>query len=73
MCETCLTRFWSGPRVYVKVGSEQFFSDCLLMVLKPAHKKQCMAGSKVKAPGGCNFCSIPSNCISWCKTELVRR
>lgn len=65
-------RFWSRPRVYVKVGSEQFFSDCLLMVLKPEHEKQCTAGAKVKAPGGCNFCSIPSNCISWCKTELVR-
>ncbi|CAG06576.1 unnamed protein product, partial [Tetraodon nigroviridis] len=56
--------------VYVKVGSEQYFSDCLLMVLKPEHEKQCTAGGKVKVPGGCNFCSIPSNCISWCKTEL---
>lgn len=73
VCETCLARFWSRPRVYVKVGSEQFFSDCLLMVLNPEHVKQCTAGAKVKAPGGCNFCSIPSNCISWCKTELVRR
>ncbi|TNN03255.1 hypothetical protein fugu_000284 [Takifugu bimaculatus] len=56
--------------VYVKVGSEQYFSNCLLMVLRPQHQKQCTAGAKVKAPGGCNFCSIPSNCISWCKTEL---
>ncbi|XP_003961076.2 alpha-sarcoglycan [Takifugu rubripes] len=56
--------------VYVKVGSEQYFSNCLLMVLRPQHQKQCRAGAKVKAPGGCNFCSIPSNCISWCKTEL---
>lgn len=60
-------------RVYVKAGSEQYFSDCLLKVLKPEHEKQCTAGGKVKVPGGCNFCSIPSNCISWCKTELVRR
>lgn len=59
-------------RVYVKVGSEQYFSNCLLMVLRPQHEKQCTAGAKAKAPGGCNFCSIPSNCISWCKTELVR-
>lgn len=58
--------------VYVKVGSEQYFSDCLLMVLTPAHEKRCTAGAKVRVPGGCNFCSVPSNCIAWCKTELVR-
>ncbi|XP_071318154.1 alpha-sarcoglycan [Trachinotus anak] len=58
--------------VYVKVGSEEYFSDCLLRVLKPEHQRQCTAGAgaKVKVPGGCNFCSIPSNCITWCKTEL---
>ncbi|XP_042253951.1 alpha-sarcoglycan [Thunnus maccoyii] len=56
--------------VYVKVGSEQFFSDCLLRVLTAEHEKQCKAGAKVKIPGECNFCSIPSNCITWCKTEL---
>ncbi|XP_034050451.1 alpha-sarcoglycan [Thalassophryne amazonica] len=56
--------------VYVKVGSEQYFSECLLRALTTEHQKQCRAGSKVKIPGGCNFCSIPSNCISWCKTEL---
>lgn len=58
--------------VYVKVGSEQYFSDCLLRVLTPEHQRQCTAGAKIKVPGGCNFCSIPSNCITWCKTELVR-
>ncbi|KAM7370546.1 hypothetical protein PAMP_010081 [Pampus punctatissimus] len=56
--------------VYVKVGSEKYFSDCLLRVLTPEHQKQCTAGTKVKIPGGCNFCSIPSNCITWCNTEL---
>ncbi|XP_039990576.1 alpha-sarcoglycan [Xiphias gladius] len=56
--------------VYVKVGSEQYFSDCLLKVLTADHQRQCKAGAKVKVPGGCNFCSIPSNCITWCKTEL---
>ncbi|XP_075872750.1 alpha-sarcoglycan [Nelusetta ayraudi] len=56
--------------VYVKVGSAQFFSPCLLMVLQPGHQQQCGSGAKVKVPGGCNFCSIPSNCITWCKTEL---
>ncbi|XP_069576050.1 alpha-sarcoglycan [Brachyistius frenatus] len=56
--------------VYVKVGSERYFSECLLRVLKTEHQKQCTRGGKVKIPGDCNFCSIPSNCISWCKTEL---
>ncbi|XP_026171123.1 alpha-sarcoglycan isoform X2 [Mastacembelus armatus] len=56
--------------VFVKVGSEDYFSNCLLRVLTPEHQKQCRAGAKVKVPGGCNFCSIPSNCITWCKTEL---
>ncbi|XP_072312738.1 alpha-sarcoglycan [Eucyclogobius newberryi] len=59
--------------VYVKVGSEQYFSSCLLRVLSPDHSRQCSGadkGAKVKVPGGCNFCNIPSNCISWCKTEL---
>uniref|UniRef100_A0A667ZQ35 Sarcoglycan, alpha n=1 Tax=Myripristis murdjan TaxID=586833 RepID=A0A667ZQ35_9TELE len=57
--------------VYVKVGSEQYFSDCLLMVLTAEHQKQCKAGAKTRIPGECNFCSIPSNCITWCKIELV--
>lgn len=58
--------------VYVKVGSPQFFSPCLLMVLQPQHQQQCSSGAKVRVPGGCNYCRIPSNCITWCKTELVR-
>ncbi|TKS89545.1 Epsilon-sarcoglycan [Collichthys lucidus] len=56
--------------VYVKVGSEQYFSQCLMRVMTPEHEKQCTAGARVRAPGGCNFCTIPSNCITWCKTEL---
>nr|CBN81646.1 Epsilon-sarcoglycan [Dicentrarchus labrax] len=56
--------------VYVKVGSEKYFSNCLLKVLTSEHQKQCSSGARVKVPGGCNFCSIPSNCITWCKTEL---
>ncbi|XP_077482653.1 alpha-sarcoglycan [Stigmatopora argus] len=56
--------------VYVKVGSEQNFSSCLLRTQTPAHRRQCAPGAKVKVPGGCNFCSIPSNCISWCSAEL---
>uniref|UniRef100_A0A672F5H0 Sarcoglycan, alpha n=1 Tax=Salarias fasciatus TaxID=181472 RepID=A0A672F5H0_SALFA len=57
--------------VYVKVGSEEYFSECLLSVLTPEHQRQCAAGSKVKVPGECNFCNIPSNCITWCSTELI--
>ncbi|XP_017292370.1 alpha-sarcoglycan isoform X2 [Kryptolebias marmoratus] len=56
--------------VYVKVGSETFFSKCLESVWTTVHQKQCAAGSKGKAPEGCHFCRIPSNCITWCKTEL---
>ncbi|KAM9774129.1 alpha-sarcoglycan [Syngnathus typhle] len=56
--------------VYVKVGSEQNFSGCLLQVQTPEYQRQCATGAKVKVPGECNFCSIPSNCISWCSTEL---
>ncbi|CAK6956874.1 alpha-sarcoglycan [Scomber scombrus] len=56
--------------VYVKVGSEMSFSECLRKVLKPEHQEQCAAGAEVKIPGECNFCGIASNCITWCKTEL---
>ncbi|KAF6730024.1 Epsilon-sarcoglycan [Oryzias melastigma] len=56
--------------VYVKVGSHKYFSECLLRVLKPEHQRQCAAEPRAKRPGGCNFCSIPSNCITWCKTKL---
>ncbi|KAM6964697.1 alpha-sarcoglycan [Tautogolabrus adspersus] len=56
--------------VYVKVGSEKYFSGCLLGTLTAEYEKQCTAGAKVKVPGECNFCSIPSNCVSWCKIEL---
>ena len=59
-------------RVYVKVGSEQYFSECLLKVLTPDQQRQCQAGARVKIPGGCNYCNIPGNCITWCKTQLVR-
>ncbi|KAG7265311.1 hypothetical protein CRUP_012762 [Coryphaenoides rupestris] len=50
--------------VYVKVGSEQYFSECLLKMLTPEQQRQCETGSRVKIPGGCNFCNIPGNCIT---------
>ncbi|KAM4623587.1 alpha-sarcoglycan [Polymixia lowei] len=56
--------------VYVKVGSTKYFSECLLRVLTPEYQRQCKTGAKIKIPGGCNYCNIPSNCITWCKTEL---
>ncbi|KAM3859634.1 alpha-sarcoglycan [Diretmus argenteus] len=56
--------------VYVKVGSKKWFSECLLSVNTPGHQQQCKLGAKIKTPGGCNYCSIPSNCITWCQTEL---
>uniref|UniRef100_A0AAQ4Q1V7 Sarcoglycan, alpha n=1 Tax=Gasterosteus aculeatus aculeatus TaxID=481459 RepID=A0AAQ4Q1V7_GASAC len=56
--------------VYVKVGSEQYFSHCLLSVKTTEHQKQCREGDTVKAPKGCEFCSIPANCITWCQTQL---
>ncbi|KAM6951522.1 alpha-sarcoglycan [Aplochiton taeniatus] len=55
--------------VYVKVGSDQYFSECLLRTVTLEHQRKCEAGAKI--PGDCNFCSIPSNCITWCKTTLT--
>ncbi|KAM9838130.1 alpha-sarcoglycan [Aulostomus maculatus] len=56
--------------VYVKVGSDQYFSSCLQRSLTAEYQKLCKPGAKVKTPGDCNFCSISSNCVSWCKIEL---
>uniref|UniRef100_A0A8C6SA20 Sarcoglycan, alpha n=1 Tax=Neogobius melanostomus TaxID=47308 RepID=A0A8C6SA20_9GOBI len=59
--------------VYVKVGSERYFSNCLLKALSPDYSRQCSGadkGAKVKVPGECNFCSIPSNCITWFRSVL---
>uniref|UniRef100_A0A3B5PWK2 Sarcoglycan, alpha n=1 Tax=Xiphophorus maculatus TaxID=8083 RepID=A0A3B5PWK2_XIPMA len=59
--------------VYVKVGSKKYFSRCLQRVMTPEYQRQCAAGDKVKVPGECHFCKIPSNCITWCKTKLFDR
>uniref|UniRef100_A0A3B3Z4P9 Sarcoglycan, alpha n=1 Tax=Poecilia mexicana TaxID=48701 RepID=A0A3B3Z4P9_9TELE len=59
--------------VYVKVGSKKYFSRCLQRVMTPQYQRQCAAGDKVKVPGECHFCKIPSNCITWCKTKLFDR
>ncbi|XP_027885145.1 alpha-sarcoglycan isoform X2 [Xiphophorus couchianus] len=59
--------------VYVKVGSKKYFSRCLQRVMTPEYQRQCAAGDRVKVPGECHFCKIPSNCITWCKTKLFDR
>ncbi|XP_038152817.1 alpha-sarcoglycan [Cyprinodon tularosa] len=56
--------------VYVKVGSKKYFSKCLQRVMSPEYQRECATEAKVKIPGECTFCKIPSNCITWCKTEL---
>ncbi|KAJ7984859.1 hypothetical protein DPEC_G00359150 [Dallia pectoralis] len=57
--------------VYVKVGSEQYFSKCLLRLQTAEHKRQCEAGGKARVPGDCTVCSYPSNCVTWCKSTLI--
>ncbi|XP_034148114.1 alpha-sarcoglycan isoform X2 [Esox lucius] len=55
--------------VYVKVGSDQRFSECLLRLQTAEHKRQCEAGGRV--PGNCAVCSYPSNCVTWCNSTLI--
>ncbi|XP_048871388.1 alpha-sarcoglycan isoform X1 [Brienomyrus brachyistius] len=55
--------------VYVKLGSEQPFSDCLLRIERAEHWQQCRATGK--ASTDCTVCSNPSNCITWCNTTLI--
>lgn len=69
--QLCIDENLICVRVYVKVGSEQNYSPCLQMVLTEEHQEVCASETKVKVPGGCSFCQNPSNCITWCKTELV--
>uniref|UniRef100_A0AAY4C4G1 Sarcoglycan, alpha n=1 Tax=Denticeps clupeoides TaxID=299321 RepID=A0AAY4C4G1_9TELE len=63
--------------VYVKLGSEKFYSKCLLDLQTPQHHKDCEALSKVpgrkfiKLPGDCSTCSDTSNCVAWCKSTLI--
>ncbi|XP_030631560.1 alpha-sarcoglycan [Chanos chanos] len=58
--------------VYVKLGSDQYYSDCLLRLQTPEHHRECEAGGKTwKIPGDCIACTYPSNCVSWCKSVLI--
>ncbi|XP_065113663.2 alpha-sarcoglycan [Paramisgurnus dabryanus] len=54
--------------VYVKLGSDQPFSKCLLKTQTEGHKRNCAAGGRT--PGECYTCYNPINCITWCKTVL---
>ncbi|KAG7492372.1 hypothetical protein MATL_G00013540 [Megalops atlanticus] len=55
--------------VYVKVGTDQYFSACLLKLQTPQHQQECEAGGK--SSGDCSTCTDPSNCITWCKSTLI--
>lgn len=54
--------------VYVKLGSDQPFSKCLLKTQTEGHKRNCAAGGRT--PGECYTCYNPINCMTWCKTVL---
>ncbi|KAJ8383503.1 hypothetical protein AAFF_G00220200 [Aldrovandia affinis] len=55
--------------VYVKMGTDQYFSECLLRLQTPGHQQECEAGGKIS--GDCSVCSDPSNCVTWCKSTLI--
>ncbi|XP_043086862.1 alpha-sarcoglycan [Puntigrus tetrazona] len=55
--------------VYVKLGSDRPFSECLLRLSSSEHQRECVSGRKIS--GDCSTCSNPANCISWCRSELL--
>ncbi|KAL4660499.1 alpha-sarcoglycan [Arapaima gigas] len=55
--------------VYVKMGSDQYFSECLLRLLSPQHQQECKAAGK--ASGDCSICVNPANCMAWCNATLI--
>uniref|UniRef100_A0A8C9R296 Sarcoglycan alpha n=1 Tax=Scleropages formosus TaxID=113540 RepID=A0A8C9R296_SCLFO len=55
--------------VYVKMGSQQYYSDCLLRLLSPQHQQECEAVGR--ASGDCSVCVNPSNCMAWCNATLI--
>ncbi|TSK14495.1 Epsilon-sarcoglycan [Bagarius yarrelli] len=55
--------------VYVTLGSDQPYSTCLLRLQTADHRQECEAGGKIT--GDCSVCSIPANCVSWCKSALI--
>ncbi|XP_076121813.1 alpha-sarcoglycan [Alosa pseudoharengus] len=63
--------------VYVKLGSEAYFSKCLQGVLTPQHTRECeavrLSGRQyVKVSTDCSGgCLVASNCVEWCRTSLI--
>ncbi|KAI1896530.1 hypothetical protein AGOR_G00095720 [Albula goreensis] len=55
--------------VYVKMGTDQPFSECLLSLQSPQHLRQCEAVGK--SSRDCSVCSVSSNCVTWCKSTLI--
>ncbi|XP_052467052.1 alpha-sarcoglycan isoform X2 [Carassius gibelio] len=54
--------------VYVKLGSDQPFSQCMLRLETAEHQRDCASGQKIT--GDCSNCENPINCITWCKSTL---
>ncbi|XP_061078615.1 alpha-sarcoglycan [Conger conger] len=54
--------------VYVKVGTDQYFSECLLRLQSSGHRQQCEATGTSKED--CSVCWDKSNCVNWCKSVL---
>ncbi|XP_063077737.1 alpha-sarcoglycan [Engraulis encrasicolus] len=63
--------------VYVKLGSETYFSKCLLGVGTTQHVRECDALDKMpghtfaKVTSDCSKCTVASNCVQWCRSTLI--
>ncbi|XP_012693144.1 alpha-sarcoglycan [Clupea harengus] len=63
--------------VYVKLGSEAYFSPCLQGALSPQHGLECEALSRLpgkpflKVSTDCSNCAVASNCMEWCRSTLI--
>ncbi|KAL0983786.1 hypothetical protein UPYG_G00132790 [Umbra pygmaea] len=57
--------------VYVKVGSDQYFTECLLRLQTAEHRRQCEVAGKDTVPGDCTVCSYSGICVTWCKSTLI--
>ncbi|XP_076856902.1 alpha-sarcoglycan [Brachyhypopomus gauderio] len=55
--------------VYVKLGSEEPYSKCLLRLQTMEHQRECKAGGKII--GDCSVCNNPVNCVTWCRSTLI--
>ncbi|KAI5617646.1 alpha-sarcoglycan, partial [Silurus asotus] len=55
--------------VYVKLGSDKPYSSCLLRLQTADHLQECEAGGRIS--GDCSVCSVPANCVTWCKSALI--